>query len=249
MMKPSTKDLPGSGTIKLSEIKTEFGKGNNLLDYLGEGGVTSSAPVRLTDFYGASNIPPLAGAGAGYFDGTGPKVNLGLCYPRGWSGGGEFLVKGWQATGGLYGDFANYFESMVIGDIDIYGTSEWMILVYKDGQHSKMSGKTRMTIRQDGRPSTKLQLFDYVGVYGNSLSSTSKRLAVFSQMTGASPQGQMGERVRKNYVWNHTGYAFPNLNSQGNQNDVTVELTATRIKEAVSELAEKIKSKPEEMSE
>jgi hypothetical protein len=55
MMTPSTKDLPGSGTIKLSEIKTEFGKGNNLLDYLGEGGVTSSAPVKLTDFYGASS--------------------------------------------------------------------------------------------------------------------------------------------------------------------------------------------------
>ena len=47
--------LPASGTIRLSEIKTEFGKGNNLLDYLGEGGVTSSAPVKLTYFYGASS--------------------------------------------------------------------------------------------------------------------------------------------------------------------------------------------------
>jgi hypothetical protein len=58
MRNPSTKDLPASGTIKLSEIKTEFGKGNNLLDYLGEGGVTSSAPVKLTDFYGTSSAPP-----------------------------------------------------------------------------------------------------------------------------------------------------------------------------------------------
>lgn len=50
--------LPDSGTIKLSEIKAEFGKGNNLLDYLGEGGVTGSAPLKLTDFYGASAKPP-----------------------------------------------------------------------------------------------------------------------------------------------------------------------------------------------
>jgi hypothetical protein len=47
--------LPASGTIRLSEIKTEFGKGNNLLDYLGEGGVASSAPIKLTDFYGTSS--------------------------------------------------------------------------------------------------------------------------------------------------------------------------------------------------
>ena len=53
--------LPGSGTIRLSEIKTEFGKGNNLLDYLGEGGVTGSAPLKLTDFYGTSaSTPPVA---------------------------------------------------------------------------------------------------------------------------------------------------------------------------------------------
>lgn len=56
MMILSTRSLPGSGTIKLSEIKAEFGKGNNLLNYLGEGGVTSSAPLKLTDFYGASGV-------------------------------------------------------------------------------------------------------------------------------------------------------------------------------------------------
>ena len=49
--------LPGSGTIKLSEIKAEFGKGNNLLDYLGEGGVTASPPLKLTDFYGTAAGP------------------------------------------------------------------------------------------------------------------------------------------------------------------------------------------------
>lgn len=54
----TVRDLPASGTIKLSEVKAEFGKGNNLLDYLGEGGVTSSAPLKLTDFYGTSAVPP-----------------------------------------------------------------------------------------------------------------------------------------------------------------------------------------------
>ncbi len=64
--------LPESGTIKLSEIKTEFEKSNNLLDYLGEGGVTGSAPLKLTDFYGTSaEVDPifgdtsLVGSGAG----------------------------------------------------------------------------------------------------------------------------------------------------------------------------------------
>jgi hypothetical protein len=53
------RDLPTAGTdvIKLSQVKAEFGKGDNLLDYLGEGGVTSSAPLKLTDFYGTSAAP------------------------------------------------------------------------------------------------------------------------------------------------------------------------------------------------
>lgn len=54
-----TRDLPPSGTIKQSEVIAEFGKGNNLLDYLGEGGVTGSAPLKLTDFYGKSSGPQL----------------------------------------------------------------------------------------------------------------------------------------------------------------------------------------------
>ena len=62
--------LPASGTIRLSEIKTEFGKGNNLLDYLGEGGVTGSAPLSLRDFYGTSAKPPdiinMPGVGTAY---------------------------------------------------------------------------------------------------------------------------------------------------------------------------------------
>lgn len=68
LFRPSSKDLPASGTIRLSQVKTEFDKGNNLLDYLGEGGVTSSAPLKLTDFYGtvASDAVVTENFGNGY---------------------------------------------------------------------------------------------------------------------------------------------------------------------------------------
>ena len=49
--------LPPSGTITLNQVKGEFGKANNLLDYLGEGGVTASPPLKLTDFYGKAAGP------------------------------------------------------------------------------------------------------------------------------------------------------------------------------------------------
>jgi hypothetical protein len=74
----TTRDLPASGTIRLSEVIAEFGKGNNLLDYLGEGGVTSSAPLKLTDFYGkaAGPSPPELIGGTGYFwQGNGTPVS------------------------------------------------------------------------------------------------------------------------------------------------------------------------------
>ena len=60
--------LTGSGTIKLSEIKTEFSGGNNLTSYYRNGsyvpdyaqnsGVPTSGSISLTDFYGASDTPP-----------------------------------------------------------------------------------------------------------------------------------------------------------------------------------------------
>ncbi len=47
--------LPGSGTIKLSEIKSEFNKGNNLKAYYGvANGIPSSGTIKVTDFYGKS---------------------------------------------------------------------------------------------------------------------------------------------------------------------------------------------------
>jgi hypothetical protein len=80
LFRPSSKDLPASGTIRLSQVKTEFDKGNNLLDYLGEGGVTSSAPLKLTDFYGtvASDAVVTENFGDGY--------NIGL---HGYTGQGS----------------------------------------------------------------------------------------------------------------------------------------------------------------
>jgi hypothetical protein len=79
MINPSARDLPSSGTIKLSEVKAEFGKGNNLLGYLGEGGVTSSAPLKLTDFYGtaASDAVSSENFGNGYLIGLHGYVNQG----------------------------------------------------------------------------------------------------------------------------------------------------------------------------
>jgi hypothetical protein len=59
--RPTTLDiqpaaLPDSGEIRLSQVKSEFSKGDNMLDYLGAAsGVPSSPPLKLTDFYGKSS--------------------------------------------------------------------------------------------------------------------------------------------------------------------------------------------------
>jgi len=61
--------LPPSGTIMLSQIKTEFNKGDNLTDYLGAvSGVPSSPPIKLTDFYGKEAGEPVVNWGTN-FDG------------------------------------------------------------------------------------------------------------------------------------------------------------------------------------
>ena len=62
--------LPGSGEIRLSQIKTEFGKGNNLGDYYGvASGIPSSGTIKITDFYGKadgpSSITPYGNYGTG----------------------------------------------------------------------------------------------------------------------------------------------------------------------------------------
>jgi len=48
--------LPNSDEITLSEIKSEFNKGDKLTDYYGvAAGVPSSGTIKLTDFYGKSS--------------------------------------------------------------------------------------------------------------------------------------------------------------------------------------------------
>lgn len=55
-----TRKLPTSGTIKLSQIKSEFNKGNNLVDYLGvTTGIPSNPPIKITDFYGKESTQPI----------------------------------------------------------------------------------------------------------------------------------------------------------------------------------------------
>ena len=55
---PEALALPNTGTIKLSQIKSEFGKGDNLSDYYGVvSGIPSSGTIKVTDFYGKSKPP------------------------------------------------------------------------------------------------------------------------------------------------------------------------------------------------
>ena len=50
--------LPDQGEIQLSQIKSEFNKGNNLTAYYGvTGGIPSSGRIKLTDFYGKPDGP------------------------------------------------------------------------------------------------------------------------------------------------------------------------------------------------
>ena len=62
--------LPGSGTIRLSQIKTEFGGANNLKDYYGAAsGIPNSGTIKLTDFYGKEK-PPTGVAPYGTYGGS-----------------------------------------------------------------------------------------------------------------------------------------------------------------------------------
>ena len=54
--------LPDRVPIKQSQVKAEFKKGNNLLDYLGAAsGVPTNPPLKLTDFLGKSALPDVPG--------------------------------------------------------------------------------------------------------------------------------------------------------------------------------------------
>ena len=57
--------LPGSGTLALSDIQTEFGGSNpiSISEYYGSGGAPGSGTISISDFYGLSAgpaVPPFA---------------------------------------------------------------------------------------------------------------------------------------------------------------------------------------------
>jgi hypothetical protein len=59
--------LPDRVPIKQSQVKAEFKKGNNLLDYLGvASGIPARPPLKLTDFLGKSAGPDVPGSNHAY---------------------------------------------------------------------------------------------------------------------------------------------------------------------------------------
>jgi len=59
--------LPDRVPIKQSQVKAEFKKGNNLLDYLGvASGIPSRPPLKLTDFLGKASGPEVPGSNHAY---------------------------------------------------------------------------------------------------------------------------------------------------------------------------------------
>ena len=91
--------LPGSGTIKLSQIKSEFGGADNLKDYYGAvSGVPNSGTIKLTDFYGKEQ-PPTGSPPAGVYDG----------YP--------FKTESWRPSGPNYPvEFMDSVSGVSYGD-------------------------------------------------------------------------------------------------------------------------------------
>lgn len=59
--------LPDRVPIRQSQVKAEFKKGNNLLDYLGvASGIPTNPPLKLTDFLGKSAGPDVPGSNHAY---------------------------------------------------------------------------------------------------------------------------------------------------------------------------------------
>lgn len=109
-----------------------------MLDYLGEGGVTSSAPLKLTDFYGtqAGPKPPELAAGSPYEFVSVSTANLGVAVPIAINAGDTICV----AWGGSYGSSAS-------GDtftIKVNGQSTQMSYIGAGSRHGQGSSTSRM---------------------------------------------------------------------------------------------------------
>ena len=126
--------LPDSGEIRLSQIKAEFNKGNNLTAYCGSvAGVPNAPPIKVTDFYGKSaELPPTApngvysGAhthwrttdpnniGAPQFD----YINLGLC-----DGNGGGYPSSWGNRAGVRSGYTDAIETGQLMNVTVEGNS------------------------------------------------------------------------------------------------------------------------------
>ena len=98
--------LPSSGTIKMSEIKAEFGGTNpvGLSDYYGKDGVPSSGTIKFSDFYGKSSFTAYGTktfTNVGWQDWTVPAGVSSICVVCiGGGGGGGAAVYGGGGGGG-----------------------------------------------------------------------------------------------------------------------------------------------------
>lgn len=133
--------LPGSGTIKLSEIKGEFNKGNNLTAYYGAAsGIPSSGTIKVTDFYGKSagggTVGPSGSYGTGvkHYQTTDPD-NIGApqftYFNHYWcSGTGSGNPVAWGNEAGVYCYDKRDYDSCSARRVSVKGNSKDMSNYY-----------------------------------------------------------------------------------------------------------------------
>jgi hypothetical protein len=122
--------LPGSGTIKLSEVKSEFAKGNSLTDYYGVvSGIPNSGTIKLTDFYGKEQPSP----------GYAPFGNYSGTYTReSWRDSANNVTR-WMDTvrGTGDGDPISFPNSAGLAGAHIYGDVDdafWAVMIRPSSQ-------------------------------------------------------------------------------------------------------------------
>jgi hypothetical protein len=295
MMTPSTKDLPGSGTIKLSEIKTEFGKGNNLLSYLGEGGVTSSAPLKLTDFYGtgASDAVSSETFGNGWvaaFKATNNTLSFTdkasgtpSGYPHKWPLSKQdnlqhalispytpvvtqdsAIIKAYPSWGR---SFARHFGYSPRMQVNQYGSASDKATTYgvhpcqrlKPGPHTFNGWYEAENSGHDGTSySVECSILEYetmtAGSDGFATAGGRYRRTVLASKSastiGVIPQKSFAIKITTTYEWVFFEIKAETRHDRGTIADACLtSITSTRAQQTAVELAEKIKSKPAEMSE
>jgi hypothetical protein len=141
---------------------------------------------------------------------------LGICDPGGYFGSNNSNISGYEAIRStISGNLSSYFEDVLIGQDYTYGAGHFLILVYKNGQSGAGAGLSTITLtRDDGGYTNSSSLLDNRGVYGNWNSSSSGRLALFSEIDSKPGVSSW----YNNLVYNKPG-------SFGNTTSVTITLT------------------------